>query len=506
MFVVRLIFFMMKTWISYLLIFLLVFVVAQDLNGQASVSFDSIRQQMKETIDVLPQDAQIRIIRIKVKGNKVTNDYIILREISFKEGSYISAAHLFDAIVKARQDVVNTQLFLEVNPVIQKLTEKELEIEFVVKERWYIFPSPHFKIVDRNVNQWIVEQNASLERVNYGLKFKWDNVSGRRDRLDFKYINGYNRQLILYYEQPFADKKLEKGFLFGVFYTSNRQTNFATDSNKQVFFPASNHQISDFVRSTFRAEAGITYRKGINHRHYLRFNFVNERISDSIPFIINRNTSKGFLPYFTDNKTKQSFGEVSYSYSYYDLDNIAYPTKGIAFNGHFLHRGMGFEGMNLWQLYGKLGKYVPLSKKTFLTFYSIGSVKLPFNQPTYNLTMMGYGDFYMQGLEYYVIDGVLAGMLRTSMAQELIRVNVPTFFIKNEKYKKIPFRLIGRVYGNIGGSHMPFFTTGMLNNRFLYTYGAGLDIISYYDFTARFDYSFNQLGEKGLFLHVRKDF
>ena len=497
---------MKKTWFSYLLVFILALVIAQDLKSQATVSFDTIRQQMKAAIDLLPADAQIRITHIGVKGNKVTKDYIILREISFKEGSYIAASELFDAIVKARQDVINTQLFLEVNPVIQTLTEQQLEIEFTVKERWYIFPSPHFKIVDRNVNQWIVEQNASLERVNYGLKFKWDNVSGRRDKMEFRYINGYNRQFMLYYEQPFADKKLEKGFLFGVFYTSTRQTSFATDSNKQVFFPANNNQINDFVRKSFRAEAGVTYRKGVNHRHYLRFNFVNERISDSITSIINRNTSKGFLPYFTDNRTRQSFGEISYTYQYFDLDNIAYPTKGLAFNGHFIHRGMGFDGMNLWQMSGKMGKYVPLSKKTFLAFFSMASIKLPFNQPMYNMPMMGYGDFYMQGLEYYVIDGVLAGMLRTSVAQELLRINVPTFIIKNEKYKKIPFRFIGRVYGNIGGSHMPFFTTGMLNNRFLYTYGAGLDIISYYDFTARFDYSFNQLGEKGLFLHVRKDF
>jgi Surface antigen variable number repeat len=497
---------MQKRLLIYFLFFTLALLPVQLLFSQASVSFDSVKAEIKAMIDRLPADAQVQVTGISIRGNKITKDYIILREIEFKKGNYVPAAQLFDAIVKARQDVVNTQLFLEIIPVIKKLTEHELDIEFVVKERWYIFPVPYFKLIDRNLNQWIVEQNASLERVNYGLKFDWYNVSGRRDKLEFRYVNGYNRQYALSYNQPFADKKLEKGFLVGVYYTSTRQTSFATDSNKQVFFPVENNQINDFVRTSFRIETGFSYRKGINHRHTLRLNYVREQLADTITRIIEQNQNKGYLPYFTDNKRQQSFGEFSYSYQYFNLDNIAYPTKGLAFNGSFTQRGLGAPGMNLWQLSGKVGKYMPISKKTFLAFYSLGTVKVPFKQPMYNMPAIGYGDFYLQGLEYYVIDGVLAGMLRTTVAQELFKVNVPTFIIKNEKYKKIPFRVIGKVYSNIGGAYTPYYTPGLLNNRLLYTYGFGLDIISYYDFTARFDYSFNQLCEKGLFLHVRKDF
>jgi hypothetical protein len=479
---------------------------ASSASGQASVSYDSLKQKNKVTISQLPADGQVTIQNILLFGNKVTKEYIVLREVSFSSGTVLPVSELMQAIEKARQDVLNTQLFLEVLPEIIIINEKEVEIKFVLKERWYIFPIPYFKMVDRNINQWIVEQNASLERVNYGLKFNWENVSGRRDKLSFRYINGYNRQFLLSYEQPFADRNLEKGFLFSVFYTSTRQASFATDSNKQVFYPSANNQINDFVRSTFKAETGISYRKGVKHRHYLRFGYVRESIADTITGIIQQNTSKGYLPFFTDNKSKQNFGEIQYNYQYYDLDNIPYPLKGFAFNGSFLQRGLGSKGMNLWQFYGKAGRYIPLGKTTYTSFYGVGTLKLPFNQPMYNMQAMGYGDLYMQGLEYYVIDGVMAGMLRTTIAQELFKVNIPTFFIKDEKYKKIPFRVLAKVYANIGGSYSPFYSTGVLNNRLLYTYGAGVDILSYYDFTARIDYSFNQLGEKGLFLHVRKDF
>jgi hypothetical protein len=40
----------------------------------------------------------------------------------------------------------------------------------------------------------------------------------------------------------------------------------------------------------------------------------------------------------------------------------------------------------------------------------------------------------------------------------------------------------------------------------MYTAGFGLDIVTFYDFVFRFDYSFNQLGENGLFLHFKNEF
>lgn len=474
--------------------------------AQVSVLYDTAKIKLKATIAQMPQDAVLKVNSITLKDNKITRDYIILREVSFKKGGTVAVKDLMALLDKTRLDVLNTQVFLEVIPGIVNWTNESIDLIITVKERWYIFPIPYFKLVDRNLNQWVVEQNASLERVNYGIKFNWDNVSGRRDKLAFRYVNGYNRQYQLSYEQPYADRKLEKGFLFGIYYTSSRQASFATDSNKQVFFPASNNLINDFVRTSFRIETGFSLRKGINERHSVRLNYVNETIADTITRLINANSSKGFLPFFTDNKTKQAFGELVYTYQYLNLDNIAYPLKGVAFSGSFLQRGLGVKGMNLWQFNGKGGKYIKLGEKTYTSIYGLGTIKLPFKQPGYNMPALGYGDMFLQGLEYYVADGVLAGILRTTVAQELFRVNVPTLIIKNEKYKKIPFRVIGKVHGNIGGAYTPFYTTGVLNNRLLYTYGAGLDILSYYDFVMRFDYSFNQLGENGLFLHVRKDF
>lgn len=474
--------------------------------AQPSVSLDSARTNLKTIIAKFPANGELTVRNIFVKGNKITKGYIILRELPFAKGAKLPVAQLFELIETGRLNVFNTQLFLEVIPSITNWNEQQFDLVLDVKERWYIFPIPFFKLVDRNFNQWWVEQNRSLERANYGLKFNWENVSGRRDKLNFNYVNGYNRQYNIYYEQPFADKKLEKGFLFGVFYTQTRQVSFATDSNQQVFFPASNNQINDFVRSIFRIESGFTIRKGVNHRHSFRLNYIRENISDTISRIIQNNANKGYLPFFTGNKTNQNFGEFVYGYQYYNLNNFAYPWKGFAFTGYFSQRGLGAKGMNMWQFNGKAGRYLPIGQKTSASVMGLGIIKLPFKQPQYNMGAIGYGEMFLRGMEYYVIDGVMAGILKTTVRRELFQLNVPTLLIKNEKYRKIPFKILAKVYGDIGGSHTTAVTNSFLNNKLLYTWGFGLDVLSYYDFVARFDYSFNQLGENGLFLHLRKDF
>ncbi len=480
--------------------------VTQRLYAQPSVAIDTAKQRLQKIIRQFPDSVVLTIRSVTINGHKRTKDYIVLREVPFVTGSRFTAKELESVIEQARMNVFNTQLFLEVIPRITSWDAQFVDVLFEVKERWYIFPSPHFKLVDRNPNQWLIEQNGSLERVNYGLKLNWDNVSGRRDKLNFNFINGYTREYSVFYEQPYADKKLERGFLGGIFYKQSRQMAYATDSNKQIFFPAQNNQINAFVRTTLKLEAGYTIRKGFNQRHAFRLSFVDEQVPDTIGTIIQNNTLKGYLPYFENNRTRQRFGEFVYSYQYLNANNNIYPWKGFLFSGSFTQRGLGAKGMNLWQFQGKGGKFFQLAKKTSASAVGYYLVKVPFKQPMYNMAALGYGDWFLRGLEYYVIDGVQAGILKATLRQEVANINVPTFVIKNEKYKKIPFKIIAKVYGDIGASHIPVVSNSILNNRLLYTYGAGVDVLSYYDFVARFEYSFNQLGQKGLFLHMRRDF
>jgi hypothetical protein len=63
-----------------------------------------------------------------------------------------------------------------------------------------------------------------------------------------------------------------------------------------------------------------------------------------------------------------------------------------------------------------------------------------------------------------------------------------------------------RIFTHHGYSYLPGGNQYLMNNRWLYTAGIGLDLISLYDMRFGLDYSFNQFGEKGLFLQWRNFF
>jgi hypothetical protein len=121
------------------------------------------------------------------------------------------------------------------------------------------------------------------------------------------------------------------------------------------------------------------------------------------------------------------------------------------------------------------------------------------------MPMLGYGDAYLRGMEYYVVDGVAGGFIRNTIRKEVARVNWKTG-IKSRIYGQIPFRFYLKGYGDVGYVHNKYNTTGnIFSNKLLYSGGFGLDILTIYDIVLRFEYSFNQLNERALFFH-KNDF
>ena len=91
--------------------------------------------------------------------------------------------------------------------------------------------------------------------------------------------------------------------------------------------------------------------------------------------------------------------------------------------------------------------------------------------------------------------------------QELLDHDFPTLFKNSRAYGSLPIRIFLKAYANVGyvGLNGPQYNS-FLNNRLLYTEGIGLDIVTIYDLQLKVEFSFNQLGQNGLFLHIRNDF
>ncbi len=437
--------------------------------------------------------ALITIADIVIVGNKKTKPYIIQREIPFKTGQFLLLSDLNDQLELCRQQLMNTALFVDVDVTVAKQQNELVFINILVKERWYFFPLPYFKLIDRNFNQWWVEQKKSFDRVNYGLKFIQNNVSGRNDNLNIWLVSGYTQQVSFRYEHPFADKALKHGFNTFFAYSRNREITYGTDTeNKQAFFKQ-----DDFVRTNIRAEATYSYRPKIKTRHYFKVTYNDELIADTI--------AKLNPLFFSNGETKARFFDISYSMLYFGVDYIPYPLKGLTADISLLKRiGIGSD-IDIWQLRGKASYSKPITKKTNLYLQAAGVVSLPFDQPFYNKRMFGYGDLYMRGLEYYVVDGVAGFVGRATIRQEMLNFKLKTY-LKSKRHDKIPFRIYAKMYGDAGYAYDKTHTPSPLNNKWLKTWGAGIDIITFYDIVLRFEYSFNQIGGEGLFFHTKSDF
>ena len=72
---------------------------------------------------------------IVIKGNKQTKDYIILRELHFEPGDSILVVNMEEQLQKARDQVYNTTLFIEVKVTPQIISAGAFDIYVTVKER-----------------------------------------------------------------------------------------------------------------------------------------------------------------------------------------------------------------------------------------------------------------------------------------------------------------------------------------------------------------------------------
>lgn len=427
---------------------------------------------------------------IIIEGNKRTKPYIIERELPFKRGDSINLPNLVKGFEISRQQLMNTTLFNDVVISLKSFRGYMVDILIQVKERWYIFPIPYLKPIDRNLNEW-AKQGYSVDRINYGFKFTYNNFTGRNDKLKLWLITGYTQQLQFQYDQPYADKTLKHGYRVGFTYSFNREINYATIDNQQVFV--------DSLQKGIRQWSGhidYTYRPGLRTTHSVSLSYTHQSVDPRI----NELNPK----YYGSYRSEISFPELTYNISYVNVDYKPFPLTGWLADGTVSKRGISSE-MNQYQFSGRASKGWALSKKAFYGLQGVGMLRFPFGQPYINQRMFGYGDMYLRGLEDYVIDGAAGFLVRNSFRHQLLKFSVPTY-IKSKSHDRIPFRIYARLFGDAGYSYNQNFTNNSLTNRPLYTGGVGLDIVSFYDFVLRLDYSFNQLGQNGLFLHIKNDF
>lgn len=144
--------------------------------------------------------SSIRVDSIFIKGNETTEDYIILRELTFSEGDVIdSISFRFN-----QERVFSLGLFSKVDFVLVNKNEQHHIIIDVI-ESWYLFPYP-----------FITLREKSLKKANYGLSLLYRNFRGRNETLRATAGIGYDKFFSIYYDNPSLFYKDDIGILFSL--------------------------------------------------------------------------------------------------------------------------------------------------------------------------------------------------------------------------------------------------------------------------------------------------
>lgn len=467
-----------------------VFCAQAQINGAAGILLYST----DEAAAVTPGDSisHFTIKEILIEGNRKTKNFIVLRELPFKKNEQYPLPALAEKLATAKKQLMNTGLFRSVVVSLKGLQGFDAYVSIDVKERWYIYPIPLVKTVDRNINDWVVTQKMDLKRINYGIKLTHKNFTGRNDRLYVNLVNGFTKQVVLRYDGLYLDKKLKWSSNFNVAWGKNHEIVYNTINDKQVAYKNNN----DFVNSFLRTQLEVSYRRAITTRHTFGVGYTFEDVADTL-FKLNST--------YSFQRKAVRYPEIYYRLSHYNVDYIPYPKKGYIAEGMLTKKGICSD-VNLWQLSALGSGYWPLNSKYTLNLRTAGMLKLPFRQTYVTKQFLGYNNMFMQGYEYNVIDGVAGGYVKAALTRQLFNTAIHIASKRLERLNTIPVAMYAKVYGNAGYVYNPDPGRNFLANRLLYSGGAGLDIVLFNDFIIKLEYSANQFRENGLYLHKRDYF
>lgn len=446
------------------------------------------------------QDEWVVVDSVIIKGNSHTRTSVIERELNFQKGDTLEVASLEELFRWNRFQLLNTSLFGEVRiySAFWLIPDNRIYVQVDVTENWYLYPIPILELADRNFNVWWEEFDRSLDRLNLGIRLTHTNFSGRRDYLKVIAQLGYTRNYGIEYSVPFVNQDQSLGVTLEVKYRRNREVQYNTVSDQQLFY----RNEEAFVLDRFNTGITLHYRPGFQVYHDFMAGFHQNDIGGVV-----RDSNPDF---FLSGRTRQRYFTFRYRLAIDKRDIKPYPTKGSFFELFVRKNGLGFfDDVDMLYVAPEYAHYLPLGPKLimengFMARYSLIREK----QPYFNSRALGFGDRFVRGYEFYLMDGLDYLLSRNSLHLELFNdrirfgnwVFIPAF-------RKMPLKAYLSLNLDAGWSNNPHYGAGNpLSNTLLIGGGPAIDLVFFYNKVFRLEYSFNRLSESGFFIHTELGF
>lgn len=438
--------------------------------------------------------SKVCISNIYIKGNKITDSTVIFNEIPFNKGDSVDVASLSQIFNECKNNLLNLSLFnyVDVAYITDTYEKGSINVFISVEERWYYWPMISVVFEDRNLSTWL--KSADWNKITLEAGVKAYNLQGLNHTLTVSYKMGFQKGFRLEYEKINLDKKGKHLLDFGIGSQLSKTIPYKSLFNAPAFVSVKD----DFIEEKYSFGLGYTYRSKIKVKHSFKFMFEFSKIKDTI-FLLNPT-------YWGNSDTKHRSFALSYIYNYDGRDNYQYPTQGFSFRAE---TGMYITD-DLSVRYGHFKTDIQLYNMHTPRIYS--SFKIMTGNSLKNVDAyildkaIGYNNVNLRGYEYYVADGQHYFVAASTLKYKILKKRVFTigFLSFLPKFNKIHFTIYGKGFFDIGyasNSHKSF--NNYLSNRLLYSGGAGLDIVSYYDTVFSVEYSANQFRDRGFFFSVK---
>lgn len=253
-------------------------------------------------------DYSIVVDSIQITGNKITEDFIILRELTFGIGDTLNT-HLASY---NRERIYSLRIFNEVK-LIPFASNGTNTLHIKIEESWYIYPIPFVTLKDRDWN-----------KVSYGVSVSLLNFRGRNETLFGSAAFGYDPSFSFRYFNPNIAYNQNLNFQVNLGYS--------TSTNKSD--EAENLYGASFEQKIFISRLQLGKRFGNYHWVYLKsgFDYIET------PFYIEGVNAS------PDNIDRTLVLGASYVYDTRDLS--LYAAEGIYGLLSYEFKGLGLDGIN----------------------------------------------------------------------------------------------------------------------------------------------------------------
>ena len=449
----------------------------------------------------------VKISGVTITGNKLTKERIITRELDFKIGDSLQtffkgvhpdfstkryapadSSELKLKLQYSRENIINTKLFLTNNLTLEQIDSNRYNLKIDVNERhyWWIFPV--IKINAPNFNEWL--RNPDWESVSMGLFFSHNNLWGLGHQFSAVGFYGKSYTFGLGYYIPWIGKGQKVGLRMGAAYQNLYSVEYgSTENERDMIYEANSEQ-------DLKINASLNFRPGLYNYATLKLSGEWVSISDSLLEL---------NPHYLGDSAKSVSSISLYADYYYDSRNShSYPLKGNLLRGFIDKKGLGIISRDVDIFYYGIDFhfYQTLTKKFYVAEMVKAVSSSGENYPFFYQQNMTEKKDFIRGYDLYTLQGDQMYYFRSNFKYELIKPNVKKTKPGEEKskFKSLQYAFYLNAFADCGYVTNKYSTGNPYDNKMLYSWGLGLDFVSYYDLVLRFEYAFTSIGTNGFFI------